>query len=108
MRLSPVDPAKFYYAAALGAAHFVGERYAEAVDWERRALRDRPTYLVAHRLLAASLIHLGCPEEAREAVASLLAVAPGYTLAAAAAHSAFRDRTRERYLDGLRRAGLPE
>ena len=108
MRLSPVDPAKFYYAAALGAAHFVGERYAEAVDWERRALRDRPTYLVAHRLLAASLIHLGCPEEAREAVASLIAVAPGYTLAAAAAHSAFRDRTRERYLDGLRRAGLPE
>ena len=108
MRLSPVDPAKFYYAAALGAAHFVGERYEEAVEWERRALRDRPTYLVAHRLLATSLIHLGHPEEAREAVASLLAVAPGYTLAAAGAHSAFRGRTRERYLDGLRRAGLPE
>jgi TolB-like protein len=109
MRLSPVDPAKFYYAAALGAAHFVGERYEEAAEWERRALRDRPTYLVAHRLLATSLMHLGRPEEAREAVESLLAVAPGYyTMAAAAAHSAFRGRTRERYLDGLRRAGLPE
>jgi TolB-like protein len=108
MRLSPVDPAKFYYGAALGAAHFVGERYGEAVEWERRALRDRPTYLVAHRLLAASLIHLGHPEAAREAMRALLAVAPGYTLAAAAAHSAFRGRTRERYLSALRLAGLPE
>jgi hypothetical protein len=29
-------------------------------------------------------------------------------MAAASAHSAFRGRTRERYLGGLRRAGLPE
>ena len=108
MRLSPVDPAKFYYAAALGAAHFVGERYEEAAEWERRALRDRPTYLVAHRLLAASLVQLGRPEGAREAVGALLAVAPGYTLASAAAHSAFRGPTRERYLGALRLAGLPE
>ena len=108
MRLSPVDPAKFYYAAALGAAHFVGEQYEEAVEWERRALRDRPTYLVAHRLLAASLVHLGDPEAAREAVRALLGVAPGYTLAAAAAHSAFRGPTRERYLGALRQAGMPE
>jgi adenylate cyclase len=107
MRLSPVDPAKFYYAAALGAARFVGERYEEAVEWERRALHDRPTYLVAHRLLAASLVHLGHPEAAREAVSTLLAVAPGYTLAAAAAHSAFRGPTRERYLGALLQAGLP-
>ena len=108
MRLSPVDPAKFYYAAALGAAYFVGGRYEEAVRWERRALNDRPTYLVAHRLLTASLVLLGHPEAAREAARALLAVAPGYTLAAAAAHSAFRGLTRERYLGALRMAGLPE
>ena len=78
------------------------------VEWERRALRDRPTYLVAHRLLAASLVELGRPEAAREAVDALLAVAPGYTLASAAAHSAFRGPTRERYLGALRKAGLPE
>jgi adenylate cyclase len=63
---------------------------------------------VAHRLLAASLARLGRPEEARAAIPGLLATAPGRTLAAAAAHSAFRGRTRERYLEGLRLAGLPE
>jgi hypothetical protein len=35
-------------------------------------------------------------------------VAPGYTVATAAAHSAFRGEVRERYLEGLRRAGLAE
>lgn len=78
------------------------------VAWVRRAIRDRPNYLVAHRLLAASLTQLGRVEEARAGIPALLAVAPGYTVAAAARHSAFRSPTQERYLDGLRRAGLPE
>lgn len=108
MRLSPVDPAMFYFAATLGAAHFVGEEYEATVAWVRRAIRDRPNYLVAHRLLAASLAQLGRVEEARASIPALLAVAPGYTVADAARHSAFRSPTRECYLDGLRRAGLPE
>lgn len=107
MRLSPIDPCMFYFTATLGAAYFVGEDYDATVTWERRTLHDHPTYLVAHRLLAASLAWLGATDEARQAVADLLVVAPGYTVEAAAAHSAFRGTTRERYLAGLRRAGLP-
>jgi TolB-like protein len=108
MRLSPVDPGMAYFTAALGAAHFVGERYEEAAAWVRCAIHDHPGYLVAHRLLAASLAQLGRLEEARAAIPALLAVAPGYTVTAAVAHSAFRSPTRERYVEGLRRAGLPE
>jgi TolB-like protein len=107
MRLSPVDPATFLFVTALGAAHFVGRHYEIAVEWLRRAIGDRPGFLQAHRLLAASLALLDRLEEAREAVAELLAAAPGYTLAEAAAHSALSGGSRERYLDGLRRAGLP-
>jgi adenylate cyclase len=109
IRLSPVDPSMSYFTAALGAAHFVGEQYEEAVEWLRHAIRDHSGYLVAHRLLAASLTQLGRLEEAREAVRALLReAAPGYTLTAAAAHNAFRGPARERFLDGLLRAGLPE
>ena len=107
-RLSPVDPAMFLVASALGAAQFAGEQYEDAAACMRQAIRDRPGYQVAHRLLTASLARLGRPEEARAAIPGLLAAAPGHTLAAAAAHSAFRRRTRERYLEGLRLAGLPE
>ena len=42
----------------------------------RRAAHDRPEYLVAHRLLAASLALLGRLDEARAAIPDLLAVAP--------------------------------
>jgi adenylate cyclase len=108
VRLSPVDPSMSYFAAALGAAYFVGERYEDSVEWARRAAHDQPRYLVAHRLLAASLALLGRLDEARSGIPDLLAVAPGYTVAAAAAHTPLRGATRERYLDGLRRAGLPE
>lgn len=108
MRLSPVDPSMFYFTATLGAACFVGEQYEACEDWQHRTLREHPGYLVAHRLLAASLARLGREAEAREAVDALLATAPGYTVQAAAAHTAFRGTTRERYLDGLRRAGLPD
>lgn len=108
MQLSPVDPGTFYFAAALGAAYFHGECYETAVTWSRRALRDRPAYLVAHRILASSLAHLDRTDEAHAAVADLLATAPGYTVTAAATHGASRGPSRERFLEGLRRAGLPE
>jgi adenylate cyclase len=109
MRLSPVDPAKFYLFTALSLAHFVGGRYAEAVDWARRAVRERPSYLAGQRLLATNLARLGRREEAAEAVRSLLAIAPGYTVSKAAMHLALRDApVRELFLDGLRQAGLPE
>jgi tetratricopeptide (TPR) repeat protein len=108
MRLSPVDPLIFYFLAALSGAHFVGEGYGEAAEYARRALHRRPTYLTAHRLLAASLAQLGRLDAASEAIRALLAVAPADRLSEVAARSALRGAARERYLDGLRRAGLPE
>jgi Flp pilus assembly protein TadD len=78
------------------------------VKCAQRALHGRPTYLTAHRLLAASLAQLGRLDAAHEAVRALLAVAPGDTMAEVAANTALRGPVRERYLDGLRRAGLPE
>jgi TolB-like protein/Flp pilus assembly protein TadD len=109
MRLSPLDPGMFYLATALGFAHLVGGDHGQAAAWARRAIHDRPTFLSAHRLLATSLAQLGDLDAARAAVRALFAVAPGYTVAAARAHSALRDPAlRERYLDGLRKAGLPD
>ena len=75
------------------------------MEWARRALRDRPTYLAAHRLLVASLGHLGDRAASDAALRALLAVAPGYTVSAAAAQTSLRAPA---LFDGLRKAGLPE
>ena len=108
-RLSPVDPVAFIFSAALSYAHFVAGRYDMAAQAARQAVRDRSSYLVAQRLLAASLGQLGRAEEATETMRALLALTPGYTLADAVGHASMRDTaTRDRFLNGLRRAGLPE
>lgn len=108
MRLSPVDPEMAYFTTCLGAAHFVGEHHEAAAACARRAITQNRDYLVPHRLLATSLALLGRLDEARAALPGLLAAAPSYTLADAAAHTAFRGTVRERYLAGLRLTGLPE
>jgi TolB-like protein len=105
MRLSPVDPAKFFAITVLGYAKFQLHRYAEAAELARRALAARPTFLPAHRILVASLAQLGDRAATEEALHALLAIEPGYTVAAAKARTGVRDPT---LFDALRKAGLPE
>jgi TolB-like protein len=105
MRLSPVDPAKFYVITALGYANFLLRRYQEAADLARAAIGARPTFLLAHRLLVASLAQLGDRPATDAALRALLASAPGYTVSTASAHTALRD---PELFDGLRKAGLPD
>ena len=105
VRLSPVDPAMFLFANALGFAQLLSGRHAEAAEWARRALGDRPGFLPAHRLLVASLAQIGDRAATDAALRTLLAAAPGYTVSAAAAQTSLRAPA---LFDGLRKAGLPE
>ena len=105
MRLSPVDPAKFYVTTALGYAYFLLRSYKEAAELGRRALADRPNYLLTHRLLVASLAQLGDRAATEEALNALLAIAPGYTVSTVVKHTALRDPV---LYEALRKAGLPE
>jgi TolB-like protein/DNA-binding winged helix-turn-helix (wHTH) protein len=109
VQLSPVDPMLFFYSTALSAAYFTGAQYEDAVAWARRGISERPTYLLAHRLLAANLALLGRLEAANDAVQMFLRLAPGETVTSIMAQSALVDPAqRERYFDALRRAGLPD
>jgi TolB-like protein len=109
VQLSPMDPMLFFYSTALSAAYFAGAQYEDAVAWARRAINERPTYQLAYRLLAANLALLGRLGDANDAVRMLRSVAPGDTLTTIMARSALvNPGLRERYVDALRRAGLPE
>jgi adenylate cyclase len=105
MRLSPADPAMFYVTTGLGFANFSLGRYEAAAELARRALSDRPTFIVAHWLLVASLAQHGDRAATEKALSGLLAVAPNYTVAATRQHTAIRDPA---LFEGLRKAGLPE
>jgi adenylate cyclase len=109
IRLSPFDPESFFTMSAMGCAYLMVGDYGEALDWTRRALRERPTFGPALRFHAASLAELGRLPEAREIIARLLRLEPNLTL------SVLRDRAPIRdpmlmalFLAALRKAGLPE
>ena len=108
IRLSPLDPLLSHSHRVIALAHFGKQDYTAAVCWVRRSIAGLPTYLTSHLILASCLAHLGEHEQAREAVATIRALAPGETVGVVAALSASSGPTRERYLAGLRRAGLPE
>src|SRR5690606_24217209 len=81
IRLSPLDPFSFNCYIGLGLARFAEGHADEAVEWTRRAMREKVGLVWAYRDLAAFLADAGRIEEAKAALACLVAAQPHVTLA---------------------------
>ena len=64
IRMNPGDPSIFFRYTGLALAHFIAERYEDAVEWANRSIKKRPEYFVSHAVLTAALACLGRIEEA--------------------------------------------
>ena len=108
-RLSPLDPFSFNGHIGVGFANFVLGRYDEAVQWTRRGMREKSGITWAYRDLAAYLA-LACKvDEAKAALAELVATRPNLTISTVCEALRFIEPgLLKRYLDGLWIAGLPE
>jgi TolB-like protein/Flp pilus assembly protein TadD len=111
-RLSPHDPGMSWWGIARTSIAFGTGDYEGAAEWAKKAIKVTPESPAAWRYLAASLAHLGRIEEARAAKDQLLRVMPNENLrlvrtASFSAASPDHDRML-RYIDGLRKAGVPE
>ena len=109
LRLSPKDPMNFNVFIGLGLVHFMGERYAEAIKYINRGLRENPDAIWGHRPLSVCYAHAGCLEKARKCVDTLLQEYPNLTvdgIIRAIPH--VNSELRERYRKGLILAGVPE
>lgn len=103
-RLNPF-PASWYYLA-LGQAQYAARDYEAAVE----TLRKDETYRTSsRRFLAAGLAQLGRLDEARAEAELFLVGNPHFTIRHWAAMEPFRDEaTLRHFIDGYRKAGLPE
>jgi adenylate cyclase len=109
LRLSPFDPDAFFAMTALGCAYMIAGRLEEGLRWTTSALRVRPGFAPALRFHAVCLAGLGRLEEAREAVDHMLQLEPGLRLETLRQRVPIYDPpSMNTFLDGLRRAGLPE
>jgi TolB-like protein/class 3 adenylate cyclase len=104
LRLNPHPPGWYYWM--LGQAQYQLRDYPSAVQTLRRPETYRTT---SRRLLAASLAQLGRLEDARQEAALFMMANPNFSIRYWAESQPFRDETaRQHFIDGYRKADLPE
>ena len=80
-------------------------RFDEAIVVWKKALRQNPFFMPACRGLASAFAHLGRDAEAHAAAARVLEIDPAFTISA---HIARVPKSSKLFIEGLRKAGLPE
>jgi len=108
IRLSPRDGMMVFWLMVLFLAYFGAKRYEDAVNTVQSAIRlapDNPTFRRQH---AAGLAMVGRMDEARTALGEYRRLEPDHTLADASKVPTKVSETLERWVDALRKAGMPE
>jgi len=110
LRLSPRDVHTATWYSYLAVAAFVVGRDEEAAQWSVKAVQSNPQFPGGYRTLAASYGNMGRLTEAEAAREKLQELLPHLTIEQLRESLPyFKDPDDlERYLDGLRRAGLPD
>ena len=106
LRLSPRGPYSPVYLGIAAFAQFLGRKYDTAIQLCRDALRERADFVGAHRVLTAAAGMTGETDVARAALAECRRAQPNISLAWIAQYLPLRKDQLERFLEGMRCAGL--
>ena len=106
LRLNPREPRHGPWLSYLALAHYTAGSYAEAVECSRKAIQRQPNAPHSHLVLAASLGQLDLVEAAAAALSACEEARTGYTTDPKFWHSYKSAADQDRFLDGLRKAGL--
>jgi len=108
--LSPNDPLRWAFLSYRALAHVFAGQFEEAADWAHKATRVPNCHYWGYAHRVAALGNLQRRGELREAVDELRRVKPDFSQAMARKRLFYvRNRTHlARYLEGLRKAGVPE
>jgi tetratricopeptide (TPR) repeat protein len=109
LRLSPLDPHRYFYDSLAATAALSAGHYKRAVDLAKRSLRANRTHTSTFRALAISQWQLGLHDDARKTVSELLRLEPSLTI------SRYRQRhpssgfeTGKIWSNALQGAGVPQ
>jgi TolB-like protein/class 3 adenylate cyclase len=112
LRLSPRDTFAYRWMMVMGIAKFWLGADAEAVAWLRRSIEANRNFPFTHFFLAAVLASLSALDEARAAVQAGLSLDAGFTIRRYREGAPRINPTylagRERVIEGMRMAGVPE
>jgi len=109
LQLSPGSPQRYVFMLWIADAHSAAGRYEEAVSFAKRSIEVEPGCVHSHLALASGYAQLGRIEEARQEVAAAVRIRPDVTIAAVNDLDRMRFPERvDRWVEGLRKAGMPE
>jgi adenylate cyclase len=109
MRLSPRDCLTVIWHVAGAWSHLHAERFEESIACAKQAIDFNPSFPDSHVIMAAAAGNLGRMTESQSGLNGFLRLVPGLSLSDPRLIRPFRrPEDRERFLIGLRKAGLPE
>jgi tetratricopeptide (TPR) repeat protein len=109
MRLSPLDPEMYRMQTGMALAHLFARRFDDASSWAEKAFRDLPSFLLVVSIIAASHALAGRSDEAQRAMNHLRHLDPTLRISRLTSWLPFRHPEHlSLFIDGLRKAGLPD
>ena len=106
IRMSPHDPQQVIFYGGMAAAHYLAGRYEEAISSALSALRYRPTFNGARRLLVSALAQAGRLDEARTELERLKSFQPDISIAWIEKNVPYTPTSMAKYLEGWHKVGL--
>jgi TolB-like protein len=107
--LAPFDPYFSVYEAVYAIAYVFKGDYEQAALVARRAVKINPDFSAGYKPLIAALGHLGRAKEAKPYITKLLSLERHFTVEHfGETYPIKRALDRQRYMRGLRLAGVPE
>ena len=105
----PYDPHPYFFQTARCIAYSLEGKHEKAVALGKRILRENPNFNATYRPLIASLGHLGRIDEARMYLRRLQNLEPGFSIDwFRENYPPLQDDDCRRYIEGFRKAGVPE
>ncbi len=109
IRLSPRDPLIALWYSIRSICEFAEGRHEQAIEWARASIRAQPNRSTSYMDVAVNCALCGRLDEARQAFSELVLRNPNASFDLAnRTHPFARPEDRERYIQGLRAAGLFE
>ncbi len=105
IRLNPFPPNNYMFG--LGHSYAMTGKYEEAIEWGKKAVRQKPNNFIAHLFLTQIFSLSGRYEEARSQAAEVLRINPRFSVEKWEKKFTYKNQEdKERCLTALRNAGL--
>ena len=107
IRMAPFGPRIPRIQLGMAYVHFFQRRFDETINLANEVIRSLPQHPAGWRLMTVALAHAGRLDEARDTLRHLLTLTPDASISTARTN--YRHQwMKDLFIDGLRKAGLPE